>query len=150
MPPAIPLRLAAVLLTATGLVPAGAHLMAMPNKLGLAAEAYLVVQAIYRGWWIGGLFWAAALLANAGLGAVQRRHGEDWRPAAASAVLVALAFAVFLIFTQPANAATANWTHLPPDWQALRLRWEWSHAANAGVLFLALACSARAAIGGRP
>jgi hypothetical protein len=31
------------------LVPSGAHLFALPNKIGLAQDQYFVVQNIYRG-----------------------------------------------------------------------------------------------------
>jgi len=44
------LQLAAILLTAIALVPAGAHLFAMPNKIELSRDAYFTVQAIYLGW----------------------------------------------------------------------------------------------------
>jgi hypothetical protein len=40
----------ALVLTALALVPAGAHLFALPNKINLAAEQYFIVQNIYRGW----------------------------------------------------------------------------------------------------
>jgi hypothetical protein len=35
------------------------------------------------------------------------------------------------MYTYPANAATANWTILPENWQTLRARWEYSHAVGA-------------------
>jgi hypothetical protein len=34
----------ALVLTALALVPAGAHLFALPNKIGLAQEQYFIVQ----------------------------------------------------------------------------------------------------------
>ena len=40
----------ALALTAIALIPAGAHLFALPNKIGLPQEQYLIVQGIYRGW----------------------------------------------------------------------------------------------------
>jgi hypothetical protein len=40
----------AVLLTALALVPSGAHLFELPNKIDLARDAYLTVQGIYAGW----------------------------------------------------------------------------------------------------
>ena len=45
---------------------------------------------------------------------------------------------VFWSFTFPANQATANWTVLPEGWQALRARWEYSHAAGAVLNFAAV------------
>ena len=40
----------ALLLTALALVPGGAHLSALVNKVGLAEDQYFIVQSIYRGW----------------------------------------------------------------------------------------------------
>jgi hypothetical protein len=37
-------------LTALALVPAGAHLFELPNKIGLSQDRYFIVQSIYRGW----------------------------------------------------------------------------------------------------
>ena len=137
-----PLRFLAVVLTALALVPAGAHLFELPNKIGLPRDAYFAAQGLYRGWALFGLVWAGALAANLGLAAVLRRRlrGAAARFALAAGLLVVLAFAVFFAWTLPANLATESWTRMPPDWEALRRRWEYSHAANAGLLFVAL-CS---------
>ena len=45
----------AILLTALALVPAGAHLAELPNKIGLDQEAYFIVQNIYAGWALFGI-----------------------------------------------------------------------------------------------
>jgi hypothetical protein len=49
--------------------------------------------------------------------------------------------AVFFVWTYPVNQATANWTRLPLQWGNLRSQWEFSHAASAAVMSLALCCS---------
>ena len=56
----------------------------------------------------------------------------------AAAICIALSLVVFFTFAYPANVQTANWTVLPEHWEALRRRWEYSHAAGAGLYFLAL------------
>ena len=38
------------MLTALALVPSGAHLAALPNKMAMAQAAYFVAQQIYAGW----------------------------------------------------------------------------------------------------
>jgi hypothetical protein len=48
---------------------------------------------------------------------------------------------VFFTWTYPANQATADWTVVPDDWRELRRHWEYAHAANAVLTFLAL-CAA--------
>lgn len=45
---------------------------------------------------------------------------------------------VFWAFTFPANQATENWSMLPPNWEELRTRWEYSHAISAGLNLVAL------------
>lgn len=136
----------AVMLTALALVPAGAHLLALPNKIPLPAESYFAVQGIYRGWAFLGVVLVAALLAN--LAAALSRYGEGvpfWL-AAAAAGLVALNLAVFFAWTYPANAATENWTQIPPHWESLRVQWEYSHAANALLLLAALGLTTASAL----
>lgn len=133
------MRYLAVLLTALALVAPGSHLLALPNKLGLPAEAYLAAQRAYDGWaWLGVLP-IAAILANM---ALARRHRLAWL----AALLLAAGLAVFFAWTFPANQATANWTILPEGWGTLRRDWEWSHAANALLGLAALLVALRAAL----
>ena len=130
----------AIVLTALALVPGGAHLFALPNKIGMAREAYFTAQQIYAGWALLGIVLFAALFANLALAIVMR--GE--RPAFIFALLgflcLAANLAIFFAFTFPANQATANWMQAPENWEALRAQWEYSHAVNALLTFAAL-CS---------
>jgi hypothetical protein len=130
----------AVVLTALALVPAGAHLFELPNKIGLPQEQYFTVQGIYRGWALFGFALFGSLAANLTL-AIMHRHqrGPFWL-AIAGFVIMAGVLAIFFTWTYPANRATTNWTVAPADWQELRVRWEYSHAANAVLTFAAL-CS---------
>jgi hypothetical protein len=45
----------AIILTALALVPSGAHLAALPNKMAMAQTAYFVAQQIYAGWALFGI-----------------------------------------------------------------------------------------------
>ena len=128
----------AIVLTALALVPAGAHLFELPNKIGLAQDAYFVVQSIYRGWALFGIVLFGALAANLALTLmVRHRRGAFWL-ALLAFLLVAATLLVFFTWTYPANQATSNWTEAPADWQELRLQWEYAHAANAILTFIAL------------
>jgi hypothetical protein len=128
----------AIVLTALALVPAGAHLFELPNKIGLAQDAYFVVQSIYRGWALFGIVLFGALGANLALTLmVRHRRGAFWL-ALLAFLLVAATLLVFFTWTYPANQATSNWTEVPADWQELRLQWEYAHAANAILTFIAL------------
>ena len=63
--PIVPLRVAqflALVFIALALVPSGAHLFALPNKMDLARDQYFVVQNIYRGWALFGIVLFGALL----------------------------------------------------------------------------------------
>jgi hypothetical protein len=128
----------ALILTALALVPGGAHALELANKLTLDHDQYMVVQSIYRGWaWLGTVF-IGALMANGLLAVRTRRQATPSLSAALAAVLIAVALAVFFTWTFPANQATGNWTITPADWQTLRVQWEYSHAAGAVLMFLAL------------
>ena len=139
----------ALLATVLAFLPSGAHLLELPSKLALDRDAYLTVQGIYRGWALLGIVWIAALVLDALAAWRLRRQRGAMLAAAAAAVLLALAFAVFFAWTFPANQATANWTVLPDGWESLRARWEGSHAANAGLTFAAVVAMTVACIAWR-
>jgi hypothetical protein len=75
-----------------------------------------------------------------------RRQTESMLCAAASAAIIGVTPAVFLIWTFPADQATANWTVAPDDWQILRSQWESSHAVNAALTFVALCATTASAL----
>src|SRR5215813_192081 len=139
----MPLRLVqflAIILTALALVPSGAHLAALPNKMAMAQAAYFVAQQIYAGWALFGIVLFGALLANLAHAIVMRRLGRSFGYALAASLLIAANLAVFFLWTLPTNQATNNWTIVPKNWNELRIQWEYSHAANAVVTFAALVC----------
>ena len=63
-----------------------------------------------------------------------------------SAALIVLNLVIFMLFTQPANAATENWIVQPDSWEVLRRQWEYSHAVNAAVTLLAFGCTTPASL----
>jgi hypothetical protein len=131
-------RFLAVILTASALVPAGAHLFELPNKIGLSQEHYFIVQGIYRGWALFGLILIPAVIVDLALAILQRRQGTPFRFAIAAFACMAATLAIFFTWTYPANVATSNWTVAPADWADLRRQWEYAHAANAVLTFVAL------------
>lgn len=130
----------ALFLTALLLGPALAHLLELPNKLPLGRDDYFVVQQIYAGWALLAVVVIAALAATLALLVALRRFRRPAAWALAALLCQAGAQALFWIFTWPANQATANWTRQPPDWEALRAQWEWSHAGGAVLILAAVAC----------
>ena len=132
-------RFFSVLFAALAFAPAAAHLLELPNKIGLSRDEYFVAQQLYRGW---------ALLAVVVLPAVALAllHAVLVRKQRAAFRLAALAFVclvgtqvLFWTFTFPANQLTENWTLVPDNWAALRAQWEYSHAASAVLNLVALA-----------
>jgi hypothetical protein len=128
----------AVVLTALALVPAGAHFFELPNKIGLGQEQYFIVQNIYRGWALFGVVLIGALAANLVLTIMLRRRPGAFWLALSAFVLVGATLVVFFTWTYPANQATSNWTVVPDNWRELRIQWEYAHAANAVLTFVAL------------
>jgi hypothetical protein len=131
------LQFTALILTALALVPGGAHLLALPNKIHLAQNEYFLAQSIYRGWALLGIVLIGALLANFALAIAQRRQAA-FPYVLVSLLCIAATLAIFFAFTFPANQATNNWTVVPANWEELRRQWEISHAVNAAITFVAL------------
>ena len=131
----------AVVITGLALIAPAAHALVLPNKIGLPKADYFVVQQIYRGWWMVGLLLPLAFLANLANALFLRDDGAALMLSIAAAGLIALNLIIFMLFTQPANAATENWIVQPENWEALRTQWEYSHAVNAAVTFLAFCCA---------
>jgi hypothetical protein len=129
----------AILLTAIAVIPGGAHLFALPNKIRLDREAYFAAQAIYSGWARLGAFLIAALIMDAVLALGLHVDQPAFLLAVAALFLIIVNLGIFFLWTYPANKATANWTQIPENWEALRRQWEYSHAANAVITFVSLA-----------
>jgi hypothetical protein len=141
------LKLVALALTALTLIPSGAHLFELPGKIDLDRDAYFTVQGIYAGWaWFAVPIFAAILANGALFLAERRRDPAAARAALLSSALTVLSLIVFFIWVFPGNQATANWTEMPENWEALRRQWEYGHAANAVIVFAALLATGRALI----
>jgi hypothetical protein len=136
------MRFLAVVITGLSLIAPAAHAFELLNKIDLPKAEYFTVQQIYSGWWILGLLLPLAFLANVGNAIAVRSDRTAMMLSIAAAALIALNLVIFVLFTQPANAATQNWTVQPENWEALRAQWEYSHAVNAAVNFLAFCCAA--------
>ena len=103
--------------------------------MAMAQAAYFVAQEIYAGWALFGIVLFGALAANLAHVIVMRRQSRSFGYALAAFLLIAANLAIFFVWTFPTNQATNNWTVVPKDWNALRIQWEYSHAANAVVTF---------------
>jgi hypothetical protein len=70
--------LAAIMLTALALVPSGAHLAALPNKMAMEQADYFAAQKIYAGWALFGIVLFGALAANLAHAIVLRKLGQSF------------------------------------------------------------------------
>jgi hypothetical protein len=113
------------------------------------ASRLLTVQGIYRGWARFGFVLFGALLANLLLALSLRGCGSPFWLALAALLLIVATLVIFFIWIYPANQTTANWTSIPANWATLRRSWEYAHAANALLTFVALCCATLAALTAR-
>jgi hypothetical protein len=144
------LQVAAIVLSALALVPGGAHLFELPSKIGLSQEEYFTVQAIYQGWAWFGIVLVGALAANISLAIAFRDQRWPFRLLLAAFIIIAATLVIFFTWTYPANQATSNWTIVPANWRELRTQWEYSHAVNAGLTFVALCAVTLAVVLAKP
>lgn len=136
----------ALLATAVALGAALAHAFALANKIGLPADEYLIAQKSYRGWDRLGYVLLIQLVSMLAVSIISGRESNVRVPAVFAILSLAIAQAMFWVFTYPANIATQNWTVAPQDWEHLRWQWEYSHAVGAAFQFLALSCLIVAAL----
>jgi len=137
----------AIFFCGLALIPAAAHAMELGNKIRQTREEYLVAQKLYRGWQFVAPVVVLALVSTALL----FNHARTLDPAAKAAALVALLCVaatqvVFWTFTFPVNRATHNWTQAPAEWEELRRKWEYSHAASAVLNLVAFGAAVFAAL----
>lgn len=126
-----------LLFTVLSLAPGFAHLLELPGKIHLAANEYFIVQQIYRGWALLGIALVLAMVSNLVLTIMTRNNRAFFLLNGIAFVCMLAGLIVFFVFTFPANQQTNNWTALPPNWEELRRQWEYSHAINAGLFFIA-------------
>ncbi len=140
----------ALVSTALALAPAGARLFALPNKIGMTQEQYFIAQAAYRGWALLGAVLIPAMLLNIALAFLLRGEQPAFALAIAGSICMAATLPIFFMWVYPGNAATQNWIIVPADWEALRRHWEYGHAVNAGLNFLAFCLMTLAALTAPP
>lgn len=136
----------AIIFTVLALLPGGAHVMSLPAKIDMPEEPYFVAQQVYRGWAWAGVVIFAAIFANFASAFLTRHNPRQFWLSLTAGLLIAATLAIFFIWTFPANQATGNWTSVPGDWEQLRNEWEYSHAVNALITFVALLCAVGAAL----
>jgi hypothetical protein len=136
----------ALVFTALALIPGGAHLFSLLNKIGMAQEQYFIAQRAYDGWWMMAFILIPAMAINAVFAVMLRAERPAFYFALAGCLCLAATLVIFFVFTQPGNAATQSWTVAPANWEELRTRWEYSHAVNALLTFASFCLIALASL----
>ena len=137
-------RFMTVILTALSTGLSFAHLLELPPRV-FYFDAKLWVATTTRG--LYALFGTAGAVTEIGsiLSAIVLAYLLRWRGTAfylalAGALLLALAFLLWVAFVAPVNAELAKWTAVsfPADWARYRDQWEYTHAVNALIKIIAL------------
>src|SRR5262249_34013988 len=135
-------RLVTIVMVALCLVPAGAHFFELTNKMSLSPAEYMTVQKIYAGWAFFGIPIIAALLLTLLHTFMVRNDRPVFKLSLTAALCLAATQLIFWRFTYPINATTNFWTARPEAFEAARRQWEYSHAVNAVLTFVAFAAIA--------
>jgi len=96
-----PVQFLAILFMALALVPGGAHLFELSNKIGLGEDAYFAVQQIYAGWALFGIVLFGALTVNLALAIVLRGDRPAFHFATIGFLAVVANLAIFFTWTFP-------------------------------------------------
>jgi hypothetical protein len=163
------LQVITILLVAVLVAATLAHVLELPGKMRLPKAAYLAVQQIYYpGFTIAGLVGEfGGMLATLLLTIVTPAGPRFWLTLCALVALVCV-HAIYWLLTHPVNRFWVDDFELkgfgkqffhfdpagrsraqPPDWTALRDRWEYSHVMRAALAFVSLALLATAATLGK-
>src|SRR5262245_9927396 len=127
------LRFISLLSAVVALGPAFAHLLELRVKIRLPLEQYRIVQQLYRGWALIGVAVVTAIFSTHRVSFLFLTQGLAFALTLISFLLLIGTQIIFWAVTFPVNQRTRNWTVFSPDWESLRLRWEYSHAASAGL-----------------
>lgn len=143
-----------IMLTSVWMASALCHLMELPAKMTYDGPLYVKLhRTLYPMFGrTAGIAEVLAVIAVIGLAWRVRDQPAYFLPTLISAILLVSAHAVFWILVQPANTTMAAWSleAIPADWTHWRDRWEYSHAARAGLTLVALGALVLSLLRGRP
>ena len=109
-----------------------------------ATAEYMTTQKIYAGWSFFGVAIIAAILLTHTL--MVRAERMAFLLSLTALLCLGATQVIFWTFTYPMNVATNNWTITPQDFEAARQQWEYSHAVNAVLTFVAFVTTTLSAL----
>jgi len=139
-------RLLAVISVAICLIPAGAHFFELVNKMSLSTAEYMTTQKIYAGWSFFGVAIITATVFTLTHTLMVRAKRTAFLLSLTALLCLGATQVIFWTFTYPMNVATNNWTITPQDFEAARQQWEYSHAVNAVLTFVAFVTTTLSAL----
>ena len=104
----------------------------------LSVPEYMTTQKIYAGWSFFGVAIIAAILFTLTHTLMVRGERAAFFLSLTALLCLGATQVIFWTFTYPMNVVTNNWTINPQDFEAARRQWEYSHAVNAVLTFVAL------------
>ncbi|MQW89483.1 hypothetical protein [Sinorhizobium saheli] len=138
--------LASLLLAALSLGPSYAHVLEAPPRLVVWSPELWRETTVFNGQFalfakVGGPVDVAAILSASLLAYLLASERPAFWFALGGAVLLAAGLAAWFTLVAPANAILASWRPgpIPPDFEAVRLRWETGHMAVAAAKLLGFA-----------
>src|SRR5262249_5512474 len=128
------------------LIPAGAHFFELANKMSLSTAEYMTTQRIYAGWSFFGVAIITAIVFTLTHTLMLRAERMAFLLSLTALLCLVATQVIFWTFTYPMNVATNNWTITPQDFEVARRQWEYSHAVNAVLTFVALVTNTLSAL----
>lgn len=146
-------RFLTILLAALSLGPSYAHVLEAAPRLSQWTPELWREATVFGGQFrlfavIGGPIDLGVVLAAGILAVLSRRLRPAFGLALAGCLLYALALALWAAWVAPANAVLAGWRPgpIPPDFDAVRWRWEAGHMAVAALKLPGLAAITMSAL----
>jgi hypothetical protein len=138
------LRFFGLMFTALSMGTALCHFLEMPGKMTLDGNQWLLfLQRTYHPLITFGVYFeVAAVFTVVILTIYLRRRMPAFAWTLIAALCLIAADASYWIWIEPIgkSLSTLAAKALPPEWEEMRLQWEMTYAARAGVDILALAC----------
>jgi hypothetical protein len=130
-------RFVTLLWAALALTMESAHVLELPQKMQYDAQMYSAVNTtLYRYFaLIGGVYQVGSIVVAAVLVFLVRQHRSSFGWTLAGALLLLLAFGIWLAVVAPVNGEVAEALRSAPEsvpalWMQLRHRWEYGHVAG--------------------
>ncbi len=128
------------------------HLLELPNKMKLSAPAWLVVQqTLYNAFGpAASVIEPLAIIFTLITLFMLRGRRRAFALTLVAFICLVVHLASWFAVVNPVNAEVNSWTRttMPADWTRARNRWEYGHAAGAGLTLTALAALIAATLAG--